>query len=329
MSDNSIIIGKHTLESLTSGMYADPYVVFREYIQNSVDAVDSAISNNVLREGDDQIVIQLFPADSKILIKDNGIGISHEEAEKVLISIGNSKKTSENSRGFRGIGRLSALSYCKRLTFITSYPGENKATQITIDADKLSNLLTESSEEDVTVVDVLQKVYTVEKRTEKEDTHYFIVQMEGVDDNSGLNLYEDVVDYLSQNTPVPYSPDFIWGKEINNRLRKEKCEVKVYNISVQFGTQMVSIYKPYKDKVLVDKGKNIFDCIQDIDIVKVVDTFKKKYQELREEMVDSVVKLSETYSVDIWESIEEDEKRNSKMYNFSLLNCDNPMDLFN
>lgn len=67
----------------------------------------------------------------------------------------------------------------------------------------------------------------------------------------------------------------------------------------------------------------------DIDIVKVVDTFKKKYQELREEMVDSVVKLSETYSVDIWESIEKDEKRNSKMYNFSLLNCDNPMDLFN
>ena len=60
-----------------------------------------------------------------------------------------------------------------------------------------------------------------------------------------------------------------------------------------------------------------------------MDTFKKKYQELREEMVDSVVKLSETYSVDIWESIEEDEKRNSKMYNFSLLNCDNPMDLLN
>lgn len=268
MSD-SIIIGKHTLESLTSGMYADPYVVFREYIQNSVDAVDSAVSNKVLRDGDDQIIIQLFPADNKITIKDNGIGIPHKEAEKVLISIGNSKKTSENSRGFRGIGRLAALSYCKRLTFVTSYPGENKATQIVIDAEKLSNLLAESSEDDVTVVDVLQKVYTVEKKPEKEDTHYFIVQMEGVDDNSGLNLYEDVTDYLSQNTPVPYSPDFIWGKEINNRLRKEKCEVKVYNISVQFGTQVTQIYKPYKDKVLVDKGKNIFDNIRDIDIVKI------------------------------------------------------------
>ena len=39
---SEIIIGKHTLESLTSGMYADPYVVFREYIQNSTDAIDSA-----------------------------------------------------------------------------------------------------------------------------------------------------------------------------------------------------------------------------------------------------------------------------------------------
>ena len=27
---SSIVIGKHTLESLTSGMYSDPYVVFRE-----------------------------------------------------------------------------------------------------------------------------------------------------------------------------------------------------------------------------------------------------------------------------------------------------------
>ena len=43
----SIVIGKHTLESLTSGMYSDPYVVFREYIQNSVDSVDEAIRAKV------------------------------------------------------------------------------------------------------------------------------------------------------------------------------------------------------------------------------------------------------------------------------------------
>lgn len=49
MSDN-IIIGKHTLESLTSGMYADPFVVFREYVQNCVDSIDNAVSQGILRQ---------------------------------------------------------------------------------------------------------------------------------------------------------------------------------------------------------------------------------------------------------------------------------------
>lgn len=39
---------------------------------------------------------------------------------------------------------------------------------------------------------------------------------------------------------------------------------------MQFGTIVQAIYKPYKDKVLVDKGKNIYDSIQDIEILKVV-----------------------------------------------------------
>ena len=136
-----IIIGKHTLESLTSGMYSDPYVVFREYIQNSVDSIDTAIEKGIIRIGEDQIVVQLRPTEQEIIIRDNGTGIEQNEAEKVLISIGNSQKASDSSRGFRGIGRLAALSYCKQLVFQTSYPGENKATIITIDANKLSKLL--------------------------------------------------------------------------------------------------------------------------------------------------------------------------------------------
>ena len=91
--NEKIIIGKHTLESLTSGMYLDPYVIFREYIQNSVDSIDAAIDNGTLTTGEDQIVVQLRPTEQEIIIRDNGTGISNTEAEKVLISIGNSQKT--------------------------------------------------------------------------------------------------------------------------------------------------------------------------------------------------------------------------------------------
>lgn len=55
---SSIIIGKHTLESLTSGMYSDSYVVFREYIQNSVDSIDEATRTGVLLPGAEQISVR-------------------------------------------------------------------------------------------------------------------------------------------------------------------------------------------------------------------------------------------------------------------------------
>lgn len=266
---SSIIIGKHTLESLTSGMYSDSYVVFREYIQNSVDSIDEAICAKVLSTGSEQIIVRLAPTENQIVISDNGLGISSSEVEKTLISIGNSKKSSESSRGFRGIGRLSALSYCQQLTFTTSFKGESLATRIVIDASKLSEVLADNSKVDVTVVDVLESVYTVSTFAEREESHYFSVQMDGVDVNSRLLSYADVEDYLSQNAPVPYSPDFVWGKEITKRLQKEGLDISVYNISLEYGTKTTPIYKPYKDEFVVDKGKNITDIVQDIQIIKI------------------------------------------------------------
>lgn len=270
----SIIIGKHTLESLTSGMYADPYVVFREYIQNSVDSIDEAVQAGVLLPGVEQITVRLVPTENQIVISDNGLGIPTEEVEKTLISIGNSKKTSESSRGFRGIGRLSALSYCQQLTFTTSFKGESIATKIVIDAAKLSEILTDDSKTDVTVVDVLESVYAVSAISEREDAHYFSVQLDGVDANSRLLSCADVQDYLTQNAPVPYSPDFIWGNEITKRLQNEGLEISVYNISLEYGTKTTPIYKPYKDEFIVDKGKNITDVVQDIQIIKILNENK-------------------------------------------------------
>ena len=67
---SNIIIGKHTLESLTTGMYADPYVVFREYIQNAADAIDNAVRQSLLTSDSAKIVIHLSPAEKSIIISD-------------------------------------------------------------------------------------------------------------------------------------------------------------------------------------------------------------------------------------------------------------------
>ena len=113
----SVIIGKHTLESLTSGMYSDPYVVFREYIQNSADAIDGAVSGGIRPAGRGLIHITLAPGEGRLSFSDNGTGIPADQAERTLISIGNSKKSARTDRGFRGIGRLAALSCGSTLTF--------------------------------------------------------------------------------------------------------------------------------------------------------------------------------------------------------------------
>lgn len=267
---SNIIIGKHTLESLTTGMYADPYVVFREYIQNAVDAIDNAVRQELIPKGAAEIVIHLSPAERSIVISDNGTGLSADEAEQTLISIGNSKKSSEFDRGFRGIGRLAALGYCSKLTFETSAMAENIGTKIVIDSRRLSQLLTAKDDRDVTITDVLGQVYSVEQYPESSASHYFRVILDEVDEASGLNDYENVISYISQNAPVPYDPDaFIWGEEITRRLCTEGLEVKSYNILVSFGNTIKPIYKPYKDCFLVDKGKNLFDSMSDIELVKI------------------------------------------------------------
>lgn len=106
-------------------------------------------------------------------------------------------------------------------------------------------------------------------KPEKDEEHYFSVQLDGVDTNSRLLSYADVEDYLTQNAPVPYSPDFVWGKEIVKRLQNEGLTISSYNISLEYGTRVATLYKPYRDEFIVDKGKNITDVVQDIQVVKI------------------------------------------------------------
>ena len=42
-----ITVGKDILELLTSEMYLDPLTIYREYIQNSVDSIEKAVSKGL------------------------------------------------------------------------------------------------------------------------------------------------------------------------------------------------------------------------------------------------------------------------------------------
>lgn len=262
-----IVIGKHTLESLTSGMYSDPFVIYREYIQNSVDSIDEAIRSGIIGRDEERIDIVLHFSEKRIEIIDNGVGISSDSAVASLLSIGNSRKESNISRGFRGIGRLSGLSYCSKLTFETSAIGDALGTRIVIDSRKLSQLLLEDNESEATVFDVLNEVYSVELFSEEKASHYFRVIMEGVEETTKLIEYSEVVDYLSQNTPVPFDPNFTWGAEIKGRIAQYGYVIRSYRVYISQNELSSPVYKPYRDTFLADKGKKIYDSISDVQII--------------------------------------------------------------
>ena len=58
-------IGKHVFDTLTTGMYVDPLNIYREYIQNSTDAIEGAIRKGIILNGAGEINVNIDP-DKKI-----------------------------------------------------------------------------------------------------------------------------------------------------------------------------------------------------------------------------------------------------------------------
>jgi len=243
-----IEIGKFTLESLTTGMYSEPESCYREYIQNAVDSLDTALSLGMMQAEDFRIEVIVDSERQEISIKDNGIGIKKDLVRKTLLDIGNSTKLHTINRGFRGIGRLGGLSYCKKLSFCTTAIGESEKTIITFDCEKLKALLVPGQSKDHNLQRVIEAVTDVRVMQEQSLTHYFIVKMEGVDDISSLLDLETVKDYLSQVAPIPFRDRFYWGREIKAKLAENGITVSEYPVFIGESFESLSqVYKPYRN----------------------------------------------------------------------------------
>jgi len=242
-----IEIGKFTLESLTTGMYNEPESCYREYIQNAVDSLDTALSEGLTKAEDFRIEIIVDGTRREISIRDNGTGIKKDLVRKTLLDIGNSTKLHTTNRGFRGIGRLGGLSYCKKLSFCTTLVGENEKTLITFDCEKLKTLLVPGQSMEHNLQSVIEAVTEIKVMQEQASAHYFIVRMEGVDDISSLLDLETVKDYISQIAPIPFRDRFYWGREIKKELIENGITIAEYPIFIGESFESLSqVYKPYK-----------------------------------------------------------------------------------
>ena len=267
---SKIVIGKYALESLTSGMYLDPFVIYREFVQNAVDAIDDARNTGILSAREEMVAINIFPKEGKIEIIDNGTGIVSSRAEALLTGIGNSEKDLLQTRGFRGIGRLAALSYCKKLTFQTSAMNEPVYSKLVIDAEKMSELLVGCEMAGASAEHVMDVVCDFSTGSEAPSKHYFVACLEGVDLCSPLLNLDQVIAYLQQVAPVPFNKEqFSWHREVCDRIKQLGYIIPEYNLCLKCNGETIPIYKGYADSFLVDRKKAVTDSINDIEVLAI------------------------------------------------------------
>lgn len=189
-------------------IYTNPFVIYREYIQNACDGLELAIRDGLIKPSEAVISIQIDK--NEISIKDRGVGVSILEIGPRLVDPGNSTKYKDNLIGQYGIGRLIAAQYCEKVIFETSFNGENKKSILSWDTEQAFEMIDSHDYDDGT--DIIDRITHVEYQDEVVDEHYFRVRLVGIKRRiEKLIDVNSVKEYVSQIAPVDYSMEFKEG----------------------------------------------------------------------------------------------------------------------
>jgi hypothetical protein len=243
-----ITIGKDILELLSGAMYVDILTIYREFIQNASDSIDKAQQERLYDElKQPKISIQLDTSNRNIKIIDNGYGLSTDSFANAMRALGSSQKRGTLSRGFRGVGRLSGLGVCQELVFKSKAKHDKRTSIIKWDCRKLKKILNDVSWDG----DLRQLIDEVTSFSStdlgKKDDHFFEVELKKVIriKNDFLLNEKAIKHYISQNCPVPFSPEFNFKDEIDQFLDNHDLN-KTYEIF--FNEDELPIYRPHKNQ---------------------------------------------------------------------------------
>ncbi|MCQ2344063.1 MAG: hypothetical protein MJ002_03955 [Paludibacteraceae bacterium] len=208
-------IGAGILKLCMGENYTDATVVFREYVQNAIDAIYQAEKSGILDKNNNYVSIDIEGND--IIIQDRGTGVKSTDIGPVLIDLGKSTKDATDI-GRYGIGRLSGANWCDEIIFETSYNGE-PIKSILVFNSKHARQLTESNSMDCG--SVMDDVTSLLQEPEIEEAHYFRVRLMNVKDE--LKDEKTIREYLSFIAPVPYEDTFF-----------DDCQKKAFKANPEF-----------------------------------------------------------------------------------------------
>ena len=263
MGDNEVFVGKDILRLITVAMYDDPLVLYREYIQNAVDSIDSSVCSS-FEKNDATISIVVDDVGRSITIRDNGKGIKKNKFVDAMTVIGQSEKVAEGLRGLWGVGRLAGLAYCQRVIFTTKALREKTVSRIEWDGKKFREILVDTTKK-WNLQESIQHISEITTTTENADSPaFFQVQLDGVirHGNDVLFNKKEVAGYISQVAPVPFHFDFPFRRKIENFL-SHHMDVSGYRILLD--SESVPVCRPFRKEFLQSPSRR--DVFSDCELI--------------------------------------------------------------
>lgn len=260
-------IGRQILDVITSGMYSDPRMALREYVQNAADSIDAAIREGVCSESEGAISIAIDGKTRSIVVTDNGLGIKNVDVETRLGGLGCSSKGGGGHRGFRGIGRLGGLAYCDLLRFETRSDAHEKVAVVEWSGKALREQVA-SAKGHEHVEAAVRRIATLYFRAadkQADPAHFCRVEMVNVHQFHAdvLMNMKGLREYLSQIVPAPYDRSaFCFAEKIEQHL-SEVSGYRSYSITLN-GTPVV---RPYREQVVL-RAENE-DRIMDVKLLEL------------------------------------------------------------
>ena len=258
-------VGGDLVASMSMGLYNHPLEVYRELVQNSADAYQLS----GLPPGQRPVEISVDRAGRRVKIRDYGTGLSASEMESNLLAIGNSSKRGKELRGFRGIGRLAALGYCKKVVFRSRKSGARKVHQLEWDSVVLHQLI--AAKENYTIEDVFRKMSTESELEKGQDwpDRFFECELVGVRAirNDVLLNSDAISSYLSEVGPVGFDDRFSFAPQIYATLG----DYLPFEVDIYINGNDRPLKKPHADTILSADGKSIFTEINNVSAIGEID----------------------------------------------------------
>jgi len=233
----------HVLEALTGGLYPNKLDALREYVQNSYDAIKEYTTSTKKPQ---PCKIEVVVKAGSVIIHDNATGMDRATIAEYR-KIGFSKKSYGEYAGWRGIGKGAGLAVAEKLIVTTSPTGIPEAYQLEFRAAEMLKVVRElrAKNQNIPLNKLIEKYSSIETYDEKKKEHYTTVELCKVNsDCAELLDARRIKAHLSQIAPVPFNPQFEYGKRITENLREHLDDYFPVKLLVN-GEQ---VFKPYHDK---------------------------------------------------------------------------------